>query len=1024
MNQYCFQISADSEVKPDDIKQHVKNLYYKKKFKELAFSEEDKLPLIVIFSKKDSQVCVKLTSKAKKNVDRIEGIHSKLSDADLKISETIKLSKPSLFKLEQCEWWDTNCLDKDEETKWNTLIHNGPYFIHIMEPYEPHGTPIVYDGIDYILNPEEERVANFYARRIISEEAGNVIAKLTEDSVFNKNFWTDFKKYLSPAHKKIFKDFSKLNFGKIVNKLLALKENTKQVSDIEKTAKKVQTAERKQDYGYAIINGIKEPVANFTIEPAAIFYGRGDNPKRGKIKRDIDPEEVTINVQEGVTVKPPSGHRWKDVIHDHNAAWIASWKDPISKENKYVYLGAEGQLKGKSDYVKYEKARKLNKFLDKVRTKYEKDITGNVKKLKQLGTVLYFIDNYGLRVGNEKDESETDTVGASTLRVEHVKLQEPDIVIFDFLGKDSIRYYKELKVIPKVFANIESFIKGKKPDDALFDLVSATDINNYLKTFDKDFSAKVFRTRLASTIMTNALNELDIKKNATIDEKKKLFTKANIKVADILNHQRTVSTKAKDVIEKYKGELADLKKLLKETKAAGKSTKSIETRIQKKMDQIENKNDTLSVAITTSLTNYIDPRIVVSWLKDNGVPTPKVYTATLQRKFKWALDITEPEWSYTDTELLPIMAILKPIDQSGSKSVTKPQVAKAVNKTVVKSVDKPIVKQTVKPQVVKSVNKTVVKQPAKPQVVKPNPIIESIVYLVYNPNNHKNISIYTDEKFITENIGNNVILKIPVNTFFDGINDSIVYIDDSYLLKNKTKFTKNNSAKVYVVYDKDIDNITGIYTSLELANAELFSDNSIVIEMFTNNTLSKPTIIDYTDKSFAVIGDTKSIKDELKQFGGIYNTNLTINGNKTSGWIFSKKHLEKITDFLNLKDSSIDDISFEMLNENDRNIIKCFAKDTAIVDFLKQDLLSAENDHPVYTDKFLNKFIKCVSNGASGNKSNLIKQIVDILKPSAMSTYLFLAYLLHNIPIDIREKYLKSLLERVGDKEAVQQCLK
>lgn len=44
------------------------------------------------------------------------------------------------------------------------------------------------------------------------------------------------------------------------------------------------------------------------------------------------------------------------------------------------------------------------------------------RKLRQLGVASYFIDRLALRVGNSKDETEeADTVGCSTLRVEHVK---------------------------------------------------------------------------------------------------------------------------------------------------------------------------------------------------------------------------------------------------------------------------------------------------------------------------------------------------------------------------------------------------------------------------------------------------------------------------------------------------------------------------------------------------------------------------------------------------------------------------
>jgi len=1080
MNQYCFDVTATGEPNPETIKNHVLRLYYKKKFKDLAYTTDDKLPLIVIFSKKDGQVCIKMTSRAKKNVERIEAIHAKLTKADLKVSDTVTLSKPTLFKLEQCEWWDDKCIDKDQGVKWDTLVHNGPYFTHIMEPYKAHGAPLVYDGKNYKLSPAEERIANFYARRIISEEAGNVVAKLTEDAVFNKNFWTDFKKYLSPEHKKIFKDFKKLDFSKIVNKLMQQKELDKQMTAAQKNIKKVRTAERKQDYGYAVINGVKEPVGNFTIEPAAIFYGRGENPKRGKIKRDIDPEEVTINVQEGVTVKPPAGHNWKNVIHDHKAAWIANWKDPISNENKYVYLGAEGQLKGKSDYIKYEKARKLNKFLENVRKKYTADITSRVRKLKQLGTVLYFIDNYGLRVGNEKDESETDTVGASTLRVEHVKLKPPKTVVFDFLGKDSIRYYKELEVTPDVYHNVELFLKSKKPTDPLFNLISATDINNYLKTFDKDFSAKVFRTRLASTIMSNALNELRIKETATADEKKKMFTKANIKVAEVLNHQRTVSAKAKELIKKYEQELKDLRKLLRDTKASGKSTKAIETRIQKKKDQIENKKDTLNVAITTSLTNYIDPRIVVGWAKKNEMTIPKVYTATLQRKFKWAIDMTQPEWSYKDTELLPVMAKLQPtatitkgvakkITTASKTTTTRPTVKKATVKTVAV---RPAVKKPVAPKTLAEFAKT--KQPVKKQVA-PKTLAEfaktkkiettrvekkveklpSVAYVVYNPTYSSIIGIYSSDKVMgdfTVGKGFNVVLKVPVNTFFDGIDERIIFTDPDYLLKDvEVDPTRVDlGERVYIVYDSDIKSITGVYASRKLAQDDVFSGGAFVMEIPTNYhfatgikeeyAINKPdyiservflkkpavSIVDYSPKSFAVIGDTKGVKDELKDLGGRYNPNLNINDEKKPGWIFAKKHLESVRSVLGMTtDDDSESVTLENLGENDRRIIQCFAKDESVISFLKDDLLSGRLSHKVYTDEFLKKFIECTEEETQdlSSRVEIVEHIVKDLKPSSVATYLFLVYLLHKVSVDLRKEYLKSLLERVKDKSTIQQCL-
>lgn len=771
MNQYCYSIKTAGPIDSDLVKNHINKLYSKKKFGDLAFGTDEKIPFIIIFSEKDKQVCIKMTSRAKKNVERIEGIHSKITARDLKVGDSIDLEKPFLFTLEQCAWWDSGCKVKGGE-KWQTLSHNGPYFVHLLEPYEPHGTKIIYDGKKYALEPKEERVANFYARRLISEASGNVAQIWTTDKKFNENFWNGFKTYLTPAHKKIFKDFSKFDFSPIVKTLEAMKEAEKKMSTGEKQAKKIRAAEKKQNYGFATINGTVEPLGNYTIEPAAIFYGRGDNPKRGLVKRDIEPEEVTINIGEAAKIpKPPKGHKWKEVINDKNLAWIASWKDPISNENKYVYFAAEGQLKGKSDLHKYEKARKLNHYIEKVRAKYTKDLSSRTNVKKQLATVLYLIDRYGIRVGGEKDETATDTVGASTLRVEHISLKAPDTVIFDFLGKDSIRFYKELKVDPVVFKNVESFIKGKKPNAQLFDLITASDINAYLKTFDKDFSAKVFRTRLASTIMEDALNKIKIKKDMSQDEKKKMFVKANVKVADILNHQRSVSEKSKETIKKYEGELKQLQKDLREAKKDKKPARtitSLENKVQKKKDQIEGKKDTQSVAINTSLTNYIDPRLVVGWTKKNDMNIPKAYTATLQRKFKWAIDLTDEDWGYSSTPLLSEMSKLEPSTTEVKAKSSKASSGKGKGK-------------------------------GKRKVTK------------------------------------KVLVKKPKKDIF-----------------------------------KDDD---------------AFEDISVEEDSPVNNI----RIVDYSERSIAVIGDTKSIKDKLMDLGGKFNPNLTVGGKKTAGWIFTKK---------------------------------------------------------------------------------------------------------------------------------------
>lgn len=53
-------------------------------------------------------------------------------------------------------------------------------------------------------------------------------------------------------------------------------------------------------------------------------------------------------------------------------------------------------------------------------------------------------------------------------------------------------------------------------------------------------------------------------------------------------------------------------------------------------------------------------------------------------------------------------------------------------------------------------------------------------------------------------------------------------------------------------------------------------------------------IVEYSEKSIAVFGDTKSIKEELKAIGGKFNPALKNNGEKRAGWIFPKKQADKV----------------------------------------------------------------------------------------------------------------------------------
>ena len=518
--------------------------------------------------------------------------------------------------------------------KWTTLEHNGVLF---PPSYIPHKIPLIYNGNKMELDADTEEMATLYAKFVETE--------YIKESVFRRNFWNDWKKILGKGSP--IESLDNCDFTLIYEHLLKLKETKK----LEK--KDDSNKEDVEKYKTAMVDGKIQPVGNFRMEPPGIFLGRGCNPKLGKIKNRIYPEDITINIGKGAPIPEIpdflQGHKWGEIIHNNYVEWLASWKDNITGKTKYVWLGAHSDLKAKSDMEKFDLARKLKKKIKIIREKNEIELKGNDKKMKQVATALYFIDKYALRVGNEKGDDDTDTVGITSLRVEHVQLLDDNKIKLDFLGKDSVRYNRLIHVDEIIYTNIKLFMEGKELDDQLFDLVSSGDINEYLKSYMKNLTAKVFRTYNASNLFQKELTKITAKYqnygdadkiNLLLDE----FNKANGKVALLCNHQKNINKSSVKQIDTINANIKKVKTRLRKEKKGKKDPAKIEE-LKNKLKKLKAKKDMKielkNISLGTSKVNYIDPRITVAFLKKHDMPIDKIFPKTLQEKFKWAFDADE-----------------------------------------------------------------------------------------------------------------------------------------------------------------------------------------------------------------------------------------------------------------------------------------------------------------------------------------------------------------------------------------------
>jgi DNA topoisomerase-1 len=209
------------------------------------------------------------------------------------------------------KWWEAQ-QNNDGEVKWQTLEHNGVIFPPPYEPL-PSNVKMRYKGmwssysfypdkfVDCIVGKEvdlpleSEEVAGFYAAMLETEHA--------QDATFNKNFFEDWLKVLqdhppvsvilrvplpcsiiNQRNKIKITNFEDCDFRPMFEHFEAEKAKKKALSTAEKKELKKQKDAFEEKYVTCLLDGRKEKVGNFRVEPPGLFRGRGDHPKKGALK--------------------------------------------------------------------------------------------------------------------------------------------------------------------------------------------------------------------------------------------------------------------------------------------------------------------------------------------------------------------------------------------------------------------------------------------------------------------------------------------------------------------------------------------------------------------------------------------------------------------------------------------------------------------------------------------------------------------------------------------------------------------
>jgi DNA topoisomerase-1 len=568
------------------------------------------------------------------------------------------------------------------KTKFQSLEHNGPLFpkeFDEITEIDVQGAKITGLPLEMLWN---------YAKYLDTE--------YVKDPVFVSNFKKCLFKASKPQERFDFpRDYQAalVEMKKIQEQLKEQKKNrTKVEKDLEKKSKE----KIKADYGFAIIDGTKQPIGNYMIEPPGLFLARGKSPIKGMWKYRVTPEKVTINCT-GNAPAAPKGHHWKKIEANLNNFYTYSFDVNIGDTLlgcKHIRFSYNSDIGHKADQHKFDKAENLlrnwNKMQDYITANYTTDKKlakhGDDKSKIECAVIAWLIQNTSIRIGHDPDEKiGAETVGATSLKVNNVEVVDNTMsysLKLDFLGKDSIHYKNEFTFSDKDIAiRIGQLINGKKPNDNLFS-VSSGDVNAFLQSCIDDTSAKIFRPVMGTSILVKELLQANVDKTQSVSEKLLAFTKANIKTAELLNHKKAASKNHDAGIEKMndtlksakdrvieirkenKDKAAKLKKDAESTKKVfeGEKLKEANARIKAKLDKLVErlnkaeervanlegklsiKKDTKETAIGTSRGSYLDPRVLVSWAKDVELPIEKIYTKSLQARFAWAMNTPATFW--------------------------------------------------------------------------------------------------------------------------------------------------------------------------------------------------------------------------------------------------------------------------------------------------------------------------------------------------------------------------------------------
>lgn len=494
-----------------------------------------------------------------------------------------------------------------------SLIHKGPV---LPKKYE-------YQNLIKGLSPLAEEMLVNYVNKL--DDTLKIKINIANIDLFNINFYNCLKYELNPEFLSLkFPEDYKIIFQTIKEKYV-----------------KPKIKKDYEEYSYAYVNGNKEKILNYMIEPPGIFIGRGECKYNGMWKYRVAYDDIIVNFIKGDNDSKLVDlyykeicTKFKNIICNPGVTYINRYFINLGKsenENKYLYkiakeirLSKDSVISHNADLNKFDKAMKLVKNWNKMNKYILENINNENKVISECAIISWLIQYTSIRIGSDKSQ-ETNVVGASSLRCFNVDVGFKDnkyMLILDFIGKDSIKYHQQFEILKIIFDKIKEILQTKTNNDFIFS-VNSTQVNCFLDKCIPGITAKVFRTAWACKLLLELYNKNKTKFKDQSDKYKiLLFKYLLIQISNKLNHKKMTSKNNKIKIHNLENKIKNCKDNNK------KELYKLKINILR---------DSVDTNTSTALTSYIDPRIVINICKEQSIPLNKIYSKTLMNYFNYLI---------------------------------------------------------------------------------------------------------------------------------------------------------------------------------------------------------------------------------------------------------------------------------------------------------------------------------------------------------------------------------------------------